>query len=90
MTLFDVPVVDGIRQIVGGHENVLHVNEVLTMHMGPDFILVNLSVEFIDEVDATAIEETISGLDQKIKQMFPEVRRVFIEAEARVQRGRDN
>ena len=79
-------VVDGIRRIVGSHENVLHVNEVLTMHMGPEFILVNLSVEFIDEVDATDIEKTIAGLDREIKKSFREVRRVFIEAEARSQR----
>jgi cation diffusion facilitator family transporter len=76
-------VVEGIRTIVGAESLVEHVNEVLTMHMGPDFILVNLSVDFADQATADQIESAISGMDQLIKQQFPQVRRIFIEAEKR-------
>jgi divalent metal cation (Fe/Co/Zn/Cd) transporter len=53
------------------------------MHMGPDFILVNLSVDFHDNIAAGAVESLIADLDAAIKQQFPAVKRVFIEAEAR-------
>ena len=53
------------------------------MHMGPDFILVNLSVDFHDAIAAGELEPLIAGLDAAIKQQFPAVKRVFIEAEAR-------
>jgi cation diffusion facilitator family transporter len=76
------PVVRGIRRIVGSHEKVLHINELLTMHMGPEFILVNISVDFRDPITAPGIEEAVSEIDARIKQAFPAVRRVFIEAEA--------
>ena len=36
-------VVQGIREIASSYKEIKQVNEVLTMHMGPDFILVNIS-----------------------------------------------
>jgi cation diffusion facilitator family transporter len=76
-------VVDGIRTLVASRPMVEHVNEVLTMHMGPDFILVNLSVDFMDTASADEIERNIGEMDALIKQEFPLVKRIFIEAEKR-------
>jgi cation diffusion facilitator family transporter len=73
----------GIRQLVDAAPEVLHVNEVLTMHMGPDFILLNLGVKFADDTDATGIEAAVQRIETKIKNAYPEVQRIFIEAEAR-------
>ncbi len=76
-------VVDGIRNIVRSCPEVDHVNEVLTMHMGPDFILANVSVGFAGNIPADDVEATVAKLDRTIKQSFPEVKRVFVEAESR-------
>ncbi len=76
-------VVEGIRGMVGAQGLVDHVNEVLTMHMGPDFILVNLSVDFVDSSSGDQIESAIAEMDKAIKQRFPQVKRIFIEAEKR-------
>jgi cation diffusion facilitator family transporter len=43
-------VVEGVRRLAGECECVEHVNEVLTMHMGPEYILVNISMDFRDEM----------------------------------------
>ncbi len=75
-------VVDGIGKMVTGFDGVERVNEVLTMHMGPDYILVNLSVEFNDEINTDQMESVISLIDKNIKQSFANVKRVFIEAES--------
>ncbi len=74
-------VVGGIRSLAMSRPRVEKVNEILTMHMGPEFILVNLSVEFRDEESTESIEASIAHLDREIKHVFPEVKRVFIEAE---------
>jgi cation diffusion facilitator family transporter len=74
-------VVERIREIAAGHPGVRHVNEVLTMHMGPEFILLNLSVKFDDAITRD-LERTVARLDALIKQEFPEVQRIFVEAEA--------
>jgi divalent metal cation (Fe/Co/Zn/Cd) transporter len=65
------------------HPDVNYVNEILTMHMGPDFILLNLSLDFNDGALAPALEFAIAEMDAEIKQAFPEVKRIFIEAEPR-------
>ena len=74
-------VVQGIRQLAASFKEIRHVNEILTMHMGPDFILVNISVDFVDPILADEIENTVDRLDKTIKQSYPMVKRVFVEAE---------
>ena len=76
-------VVQGIREICQKMPIVENVNEILTMHMGPDFILVNISMDFNDAVAAGQMETAIAGLDLQIKKRFPRVKRVFVEAESR-------
>jgi cation diffusion facilitator family transporter len=80
-------VVQGIRDLAASSAGVEHVNEILTMHVGPEFILVNLSVEFADASSANDIEAMIARLDRKIKESYPNVKRVFVEAEAWRARG---
>ena len=75
-------VVQGIREIAATFKEISHVNEILTMHMGPDFILVIISVDFVDPILADEIETTVARLDRTIKQTYPLVKRVFVEAEA--------
>lgn len=76
-------IVQGIKQLASDYNDVLHVNEVLTLHMGPDFILVNISLEFMDESTADEIELTVERLDKEIKKNYLQVKRIFVEAEAR-------
>ena len=75
--------VKGIRDLAGVVDGIEHVNEVLTMHMGPDFVLANISVDFADDVPAGQVEDAIASLDSAIKQRYPVVKRVFVEIESR-------
>jgi len=79
----NLEVVNGIRRLVRAQPHVRHVNEVLTMHIGPEFILVNISVDFADSLRAGELEDAVARIDQQIKSSFSNVQRVFIEAEAR-------
>ncbi|MCK2041136.1 cation diffusion facilitator family transporter [Chromohalobacter sp. TMW 2.2308] len=76
-------VVETIRQLAGQADGVEAVNEVLTMHMGPDFILATLSIRFQRGLPAERIERAIAELDRAIKAEESMVKRVFVEAEAR-------
>ena len=51
---------------------------------GPEYILVNVSVEFADQLNAGEIEQAIAHMDREIKRTLPSVKRVFVEAEAHV------
>ena len=77
------PVIRGIRNALEASSHIQHINEVLTMHMGPDFILANISVDFADSISAQEVEADIAAIDRRIKQQFPQIKRVFIEAEKR-------
>ena len=78
--------IKGVRDILEATDSIDHVNEVLTMHMGPEYILVNLSVEFIDSATTDEIEDIIAAIDRTLKGRFSRVKRVFVEAESRSSR----
>ena len=76
-------VIEGIREIILQYDGIDNINELLTMHMGPDFILVNVSIDFRDDIPASDLENMIAGMDTQIKERFPTVKRIFVEAESR-------
>lgn len=79
----DPALVAAIDEIVRDEPGVLHVNEVLTQHLGPSDILVNLSLDMADDLTAGAVEATVSRLDKALKARDPDVTRVFIEIQAK-------
>jgi len=74
-------VVVSIRQLVGSYEEVEKVNELLTMHMGPEYILVNISIRFRRGKLTRELEAVIQDIDMAIKLKHSMVKRVFVEAE---------
>jgi cation diffusion facilitator family transporter len=76
-------VIKGIREIILKYDGIDNLNEVLTMHMGPDFVLVNVSIDFKDDIPAGDLENIIARMDTQIKESFPTVKRIFVEAESR-------
>jgi cation diffusion facilitator family transporter len=76
-------IVEGVRELAGSIEAVEHVNEVLTMHVGPEYILVNISLDFRDQASAGTVEKVVAELDCEIKANYAHVKRVFIEARSR-------
>ncbi|MGZ3183630.1 MAG: cation diffusion facilitator family transporter [Telluria sp.] len=76
----NLEVVAGIRGLLEDQPQIDAVNEILTMHMGPDFILVNISVHVADAAGRQQVHQLFSDIDAGIKQRFPKVRRVFIES----------
>lgn len=79
----DPAIVKAIHEMVDELEPIEKTNEVLTMHMGPDYILVNVSADFAPEASSDDVEGSIAELDKRIKARFPTVKRIFVEAESR-------
>ncbi len=77
----DEEVIDDVRRRAAELSAVLAVNDVITLHMGPNFILVNVSVDFRDDVPAGEVENAIERLTREIRDAHVDVQRVFIEAE---------
>lgn len=73
---------EGIRAIIHKDGRILAINEVLTMHMGPEDIFCALSVDFADTASSVDVEASISNFEREIKAEFPQIKRVFIEAQS--------
>ncbi len=76
----DPSVVKDIRQIAAKTGNVSDVNHVLTMHLGPDEILLNLELRFRRGISSDAIVTAIDDLEKAIRRQHPMVGRIYIEA----------
>ena len=72
----------GIERIVAAQPGILRVNEHLSVHLGPDDVLLNLSLDFASDLSADQVEAAISDLERRLKSAYPEIRRVFIEAQS--------
>ncbi|MBT3702223.1 MAG: cation transporter [Alphaproteobacteria bacterium] len=81
-------VVEGMRRIARAEDTVIGVNEILTMHLGPKDILLNVSLDFADKKTAEDVETSVTNMERQIKMQFPEVTRVFIEAQSRASQRR--
>ncbi|MCJ2011060.1 cation diffusion facilitator family transporter [Methylobacterium sp. J-076] len=79
----DPDLVAAIAEIVREEEGVIHLNEVLTQHLGPSDILVNVSLDMADDMTAGAVEAVVGRLDKALKARDPDVTRVFIEIQAK-------
>ncbi|MBE7245294.1 MAG: cation transporter [Actinomycetospora chiangmaiensis] len=85
----DPEVVAQIREIVRAEPGVRHVNAVLTQHLGPDDILVNVSLDMADDLSGAEIESAVTRLDRRLRERNREVTRVFIEIQDRRAAARD-
>lgn len=72
-----------IHRLALAEPSVRSINELRTAHFGPNRILVNLSIDFHDQSDLSAVEQTVARLERTIKARFADVAHVFIEAQAR-------
>ena len=72
----------GVQEIVTNAESVRMINELRTMHMGPQDVLLALSLDFHDHLTAGKVEEAIYILEMAIKSRFPEITRLFIEVQS--------
>ncbi len=71
-----------LRSKVGADGPLIAINEIRTMHLGPQDILVAASVDAIDGITAQRVETVTSQLERSIKSKYPEVRRLYIETQS--------
>ena len=65
--------VDGVEGLI----------ELLTMHLGPEEVLVTADVRFSDDLSTEQIARTIDDVEAAIREAAPEARRIYVEPEIR-------
>jgi cation diffusion facilitator family transporter len=76
----------GLAAIIGGDmgtgKPIRAINDIRTMHLGPEDVLVTASVDFQDYVTAKTVEEVTARLQKAITSKYPQVKNLFIEVQA--------
>ena len=68
-----------LREIMTSFEEVTDVLRLLTMHLGPDAVLVNTEIHVVDGLDTDQIEDLLERITQRMREEMPEVAQTFIE-----------
>ncbi|MDP6831473.1 MAG: cation diffusion facilitator family transporter [Alphaproteobacteria bacterium] len=75
-------VVEGCRALLNGDRRVVRVADVRTMHLGPQEILLAADLDFADGLTSEQVEAATGELEIKLRENFPEVRRIYLETRA--------
>ncbi len=78
----DPELVEDIQALAARDEAVQRVFRPLTMHLGPEEVLLNIDVEFHPALGAEDVAAAVDRLESAIRTRHPEVKRIFIETEA--------
>lgn len=76
-------IVKEVKSMALSSDEIIGVNELLTMHLNSDDILLNLSLDFKNDLSSGKVEAFVTKLTKEIKNKFPQIKRIFIEAQAK-------
>lgn len=74
--------VHGVRELLERDAHVAEVREVLTMHLGPEHVLVNVRLAMRDEGCATDLEQANRRFRAQLRSRYPWVKEVFFDLSA--------
>jgi cation diffusion facilitator family transporter len=63
--------------------HVLQVRQFLSLHMGPESVLLALKVSFAAELTLAEVEGAINELEERIRQELPQMKKIFVEPDSR-------
>lgn len=75
-------VLEGLERIIEDEPGIQNVRPPLTMHFGPNEVFLALDVNFKSDLTAIEVEQAVVVLEKRIRQDYPDIKRIFIEARA--------
>jgi divalent metal cation (Fe/Co/Zn/Cd) transporter len=77
-----------IRSIALEQPKVRDVGRILSMYIGPDDVLVTMDLDFDEGTAATDAAAAIAAIERQVRERYPMIKRLFIEAGAAPPRQR--
>ena len=71
-----------VRALASASPAVAGINEVSTMHLGPEEVLLVMSIDVRNDLEAGRLEDLLQSLEAAIKSRFPVVKRLFTEVQS--------
>lgn len=73
--------IEDIRQLADSDPAVDRIRRPLTMHFGPEKILLNLDIQFQRGLRVEELESAVDRLEKTIRERYPRITRIFLEVE---------
>lgn len=71
------------QTLIEGTPGVRKLTQLLTMHLGPDFIVLAVKVAFVDGMKVEECEQVIDELERRVRGEIPEMKKIFVEPDSR-------
>lgn len=78
-----------IRKLAESDPAVRRVINPLTMHFGPNTMLLTMDIEFDGKLSAAKVKEAVDRLERSIKNQYPAIKYIYIEAGSVAAGGRE-
>jgi cation diffusion facilitator family transporter len=78
----DPKILRSLREIAAADPQVRRIGRLLTMHLGPQEVLLNLELEFERGLSANDAARVVERIDKAIRARHPEIRHIFIESQS--------
>jgi cation diffusion facilitator family transporter len=69
--------------LASGVDGVDGVTQLLTLHLGPDVVLLAMKVAFRPTLTVEQVEKVTNAIEAEIRAAMPQMRKIFIEADSR-------
>lgn len=66
-----------------GTPGVTRVTQLLTMHLGPDFVVLAMKVAFDPSMHVGDVEKTINEIERRVRDRLPMMKKIFIEPDSK-------
>lgn len=80
---------DRTLSLVRGTPGVEAVTQMLTLHLGPDTILLALKIRFLRGSTIEDVERVTNELEERVRAAVPEMKRIFVEADGQYDQEQD-
>lgn len=71
---------EALEEAIESYDEVEEVEELLTMVLGPNALLVAARVNLRDDIDADHVEKVSTAIDERLHDVVPDVTEVFLDA----------
>jgi cation diffusion facilitator family transporter len=69
-----------LEQEIESFEEVKEVRELLTLILGPKALMVAARVDLVDDIDSERVERLSTEIDERLREVVPDVTEVFLDA----------
>jgi cation diffusion facilitator family transporter len=72
-----------VIELTRGVDGVDAVTQLLTLHLGPDVVLLSMKIAFRPTLTVPEVEQVTNRIEEKVRAEMPQMRKIFIEADSK-------